>query len=97
MKIVDGDKTIEIGDHATAMHVDGRRIEGTVESFTVVLAMSSGGRYAASPTEVEVFDPVSELISGWSRENEIRKYAEVHNISIAGALAMLVNSGLSHL
>lgn len=41
-------------------------------------------------------DPMDALIVGWSREKEVREYAENRSLSLTEAVRQLTNSGLSH-
>lgn len=95
---IDSDTVFDVGDRVRAKDgIDGPVREGTVVAFVVTIELENGGRFATLADDVELIESASDMIRGWTRENEIRQYADAKGMSIVGALALLVNKGLSHL
>lgn len=92
---IDSDTVFDVGDR---VRTSDEKIFGTVVEFVVKIQPDNENLARLVAVDgLEIVESASDLIRGWTRENEIRQYAEVHHTSIAGALALLANSGLSHL
>lgn len=76
-----------------------RKITGeraVVLSVSARVEFPDGRRGSWVTSSFKKVDPMDALIVGWSREKEVREYAENRSLSLTEAVRQLTNSGLSY-